>query len=105
MVSNYSIKEGNIVGTLAKVEDYTGFSSDVEEQSGYYIALNVDKWQGSSLRLDRTIGKGKPVPFKDDGNLVVRLGGDQETVNTAKQLVIIIDGEEIKYDIMVVLAA
>ena len=42
--------------------------------------------------------------FKDDGNLVVRLGGDQEAVNTAKQLVIIIDGEEIKYDIMVVLA-
>lgn len=102
---NYSIKEGNIVGTLAKVEGYTGFSSVVEEQSGYYIALNVDKWQGSSLRLDRTTGKGKPVPFKDDGNLVVRLGGDQETVNTAKQLVIIIDGEEIKYDIMVVLAA
>ena len=42
---------------------------------------------------------------QDDGNLVVRLGGDQETVNTAKQLVIIIDGEEIKHDIMVVLAA
>ena len=57
------------------------------------------------MRLDRTTGKGKPVSFKDDGNLVVRLGGDQETVNTAKQLVIIIDGEEIKYDIMVVLAA
>jgi hypothetical protein len=101
---NYSIKEGNIVGTLTKVENFTGFSTDEDEQSGYYIALNVDKWQGSSLRLDRTTGKGKAVSFKDDGNLVVRLGGDQDEVATAKQLVVIVDGEEVKYDIMVVVS-
>ena len=67
------------------------------------------KTSQSTYALQETLPeKANPETLKavldDDGNLVVRLGGDQETVNTAKQLVIIIDGEEIKYDIMVVLA-
>ena len=35
--------EGNAIrGTLKYVDDYTGFSSDVAQQSGNYIVLHAD---------------------------------------------------------------
>lgn len=99
---DYYIASGNILGTLTKVEDYTDFNSaNIEEQSGYYIALEVDKWQGNSFRLDRTTGKGKAVKFNGDGILIVWLGGNEEKAETAERIVVIIDGTEIKYDIKV----
>lgn len=99
---DYYISSGNILGTLNVVEDYVDFNTaNVEEQSGYYIALEVDKWQGNSFRLDRTTGKGKTVKFNGDGILIVWLGGDVEKASTAQRIVVIIDGTEIKYDIKV----
>lgn len=99
---DYYIASGNILGTLTKVEDYVEFNGDkIEEQSGYYVALEVDKWQGNSFRLDRTTGKGKAVKFNGDGILIVWLGGDEETAKTATRIVVIIDGTEIKYDLKV----
>lgn len=98
---DYYIASGNILGTLTKVEDYTDFSSKVEEQAGYYVALEVDKWQGNSFRLDRSTGKGKAVKFNGDGILIVWLGGDEEMAKTATRIVVIIDGTEIKYDLKV----
>ena len=101
----YYIASGNILGTLNFVNEYTEFSSEVEKQSGYYIALEVDKWNGNSFRLDRTTGKGKAAKFNGDGILIVWLGGDEETARTAKRIVVIIDGTEIKYDLKVKFAA
>lgn len=98
---NYHLEDGNVRGTLDKVTGYTGFSSKVEEQEGYYVALTIDKWQGNSFRVDRTTGKGKPVKFKDDGIIVVRFGGDQTEVDTVQKIVIIVDGTEINYDVKV----
>lgn len=98
---NYYISSGNIFGILDKVNNYTDFSSDVAQQDGYYIALEVDKWQGNSFRIDRTTGKGKAVKFNGDGILIAWLGADEQEAKTAQRIVVIIDGAEIKYDIKV----
>lgn len=98
-LGDYYIASGNILGSVNKVEEYTGFSSNIEEQSGFYVALEVDKWQGNSFRLDRTTGKGKAVKFNGDGIMIVRLGPDEEVAKTATRIVVIIDGTEIKYDL------
>lgn len=99
---DYYIAGGNILGTLTRVDEYVEFNGEDEnEQSGYYVALEVDKWEGNSFRLDRTTGKGKAVKFNGDGILIVWLGGDEETAKTAKRIVVIIDGTEIKYDLKV----
>ncbi|MDE7424984.1 MAG: hypothetical protein K2N51_15055 [Lachnospiraceae bacterium] len=100
-LGDYYIASGNILGTLNRVEEYFDFSSITEEQEGYYVALEVDKWQGNSFRLDRITGKGKPVSFNGDGIVIVWLGADEETAKTATRIVVIIDGTEIKYDIKV----
>lgn len=100
-LGDYYISGGNILGSLNKVVDYTGFSSNVDEQSGYYVALEVDKWQGNSFRIDRTTGKGKAVAFNGDGILIAFLGADEEAAKTAQRIVVIIDGTEIKYDLKV----
>lgn len=100
-LGDYYIANGNVLGSLNKVTDYTDFSSKIEEQVGFYVALEVDKWQGNSFRLDRTTGKGKAIKFNGDGIMIVWLGGDEETAKTAQRIVVIIDGAEIKYDIKV----
>lgn len=100
-LGDYYIAGGNILGSVNKITDYTGFSSKVEEQSGYYVALEVDKWQGNSFRIDRTTGKGKAVKFNGDGILIGFLGADEEVAKTAKRIVVIVDGTEIKYDLKV----
>lgn len=102
---DYYIAGGNILGTLSMVEDYTGFSSNVNEQSGYYVALEVDKWEGNSFRIDRQTDtgftKGKAVKFNGDGILIAFLGANEEMAKTAQRIVVIIDGTEIKYDLKV----
>lgn len=98
---DYYIAGGNILGSLNRVEDYVDFSSNVEEQEGYYVALEVDKWQGNSFRIDRTTGRGKVVNFNGDGILIAYLGADVEAAKTARRIVVIIDGTEIKYDLKV----
>lgn len=98
-LGNYYISSGNILGDLNLVEEYTDFSSDTEEQTGYYVALNVDKWDGNSFRIDRDTGKGRTFKFKDDGILIAFLGKDEEAAKTAQRIVVIIDGTEIKYDL------
>lgn len=36
-----AVSDFSITGTLKYVTGYTGFSSDVEEQSGHYLALKI----------------------------------------------------------------
>lgn len=103
-MGDYIVNASSIDGVAKLVNNYVGFSSDVSMQNGYYIALNVDKWDGNSFRLDRTTGSGNVVTFKDDGNVVLFLGADAEAVATAKQFVAIIDGTEIKYDLNITVA-
>ena len=54
----------NISGTLKHVTGYTGFSSKVDEQSGNYIALNVDPASGFPESMTVEVKNGTSGPSK-----------------------------------------
>lgn len=96
-LGDYTIAtDGAITGTLNLQEGWTEFNSAVpEEQEGYYVALNVNPWEGNKFRIDRTTGKGKEVAFKGDGIAICWLGNDEEKAKTAQSIVIVYsDGTE-----------
>lgn len=93
--------DATIMGSLNHITGWTQFSSKVEEQDGYYVALEVDKWEGSSFRVDRTTGKGKVKKFDGDGVMIIFLGADQAQVDTVKNIVVITGGSEIKFSVKV----
>lgn len=96
-LGEYTIaSDGAITGTLNYQEGWTEFNSAVpEEQEGYYVALNVNPWEGNKFRIDRTTGKGKEVAFKGDGIAICWLGNDEAKAETAQSIVIIYsDGTE-----------
>lgn len=57
-------KAMNISGTLKHVTGYTGFSSKVDEQSGNYIALNVDPASGFPETMTVEVKNGTSGPTK-----------------------------------------
>ena len=57
-------KTMNISGTLKHVTGYTGFSSKVDEQSGNYIALNVDPASGFPESMTVEVKNGTSGPSK-----------------------------------------
>lgn len=96
-LGEYTIADdGAITGTLNFQEGWTEFNSTVpDEQEGYYIALNVNPWEGNKFRIDRTTGKGKEVAFKGDGIAICWLGNDEVKAETAQSIVIVYsDGTE-----------
>lgn len=95
-LGEYTIADGAITGTLNYQEGWTEFNSSVEnEQKGYYVALNVNPWEGNKFYIDRTTGKGKEVAFKGDGIAICWLGNDEAKAKTAQSIVIVYpDGTE-----------
>lgn len=65
-----------ITGTLLRVEDYTGFSSDLEEQKGNYIAIHcsVPGVEGATINFISRSGK-KWLVDPSDGLIVLRMKG------------------------------
>ena len=53
-----------VSGTLKHVTGYTGFSSKVEEQSGNYIALNIDPASGFPETMTVEVKNGTSGPSK-----------------------------------------
>ena len=69
------IANGVISGTLNYITDYTGFSGNVEEQSGNYLVL---KCTTGSLTDTVTVELkggtvGHPVTLDEDRNIVIRI--------------------------------
>lgn len=64
-----------ITGTLNMITDYTGFSSDVELQSGHYIAIHSAVPLASSATITAEIvgGISGPVTLDSDGIIVLRV--------------------------------
>ena len=68
-----AIADGAITGTLKYVTGYTGFSGDVSEQSGNYIALKVEAI-ADSITVELVNGTlGHPVTLDSDGMIVIRI--------------------------------
>ena len=73
--SNIEINNDSIMGTLRYVTGYTGYSGDVEEQSGNYLALDLTATPAEAVIKAEIIGgksEGNPVEVSD-GYLVIRV--------------------------------
>ena len=75
MQSDIVFGNGKITGTLKYVTDYTGFSGDVSEQSGNYIAFHCESNFPDAVITIELVGGtvGHPVTLDDDGLAVVRI--------------------------------
>lgn len=73
---DFTIDGTTISGTANKVEGFKGFSKNADEQSGYYIELEFEPWEGVTVTSSRT---SKPVKLKDDGFLTLYLGKEAPT--------------------------
>lgn len=76
--SNVIVLTNRIQGTLKYVDDYTGFSSKVEEQSGNYLVLHA-KTNVPDATI--TVKVTNPVTLDADGIIVLRIADkDSQTV-------------------------
>lgn len=73
--SDISVTNGVISGTLNYVTGYTGFSGDVSEQSGNYLAIYVDTDKDVDSITVELIGGtlGHPVTLDSDRIIVIRV--------------------------------
>ena len=79
MQSNVSVENGIISGKLKYVTGYTGFSGNVAEQTGNYIALHVDTDADATVTVELINGTvGHPVTLDSDRLIVIRIT-DTET--------------------------
>lgn len=63
----------SVSGTLKYVTGYTGFSGDVEEQSGHYLVLHATHATADSIKAKLHGGKHGEVTLDSDGILVTRV--------------------------------
>lgn len=71
---NIEISDGAISGTLKYVTDYTGFSGDVSEQSGNYLAIKVTAVEDATITVELINGTvGHPVTLDSDGMIVLKI--------------------------------
>ena len=68
-----AIANDAITGTLKYVTGYTGFSGDVSEQSGNYLAIKVEA-DADSITVELVGGTlGHPVTLDEDGMIVLKI--------------------------------
>ena len=59
---------------MADVTGYTGFSGNVSEQSGHYLALKFTADEGATVTVELLNGTlGHPVTLDEDMNIVIRI--------------------------------
>lgn len=73
MQENIVIGEDAITGTLKYVSDYTGFSGDVELQSGNYLALHCESIEGATIKAELVGGSSGEKTLDADGLVIVRI--------------------------------
>lgn len=81
--ADIEIEDDAITGTLKYVTGYTGFSGDVSEQSGNYIALHIDtEIPADSITVELTNGTvGHPIALDEDRTIIIRISDtDTQTI-------------------------
>ena len=63
--SDLQIDDTSISGVLSYIPSYSGYSSVVEEQSGYYLALSFCANSGATITTELVNGTGEPKPVTD----------------------------------------
>ena len=85
--SDVIVGESAITGTLKYVDDYTGFSSKVEEQTGNYIVIRASVADTADATI--SVKVTNPVVLDSDGIAVLRIADkDSQTIT-----VVASDGE------------
>lgn len=76
--SDVVIGEDSISGTLNFVDDYTGFSSDPEMQSGNYLVIHCTVSDEEPITVEVVGGTSGPKQLDADGIIVLRIA-DKDT--------------------------
>ena len=71
MQTGVNVGNAAITGTLHHVTDYTGFSSNVEQQSGHYLALHAVAEGADTITVELVGGTSGPVTLDEDGIIVL----------------------------------
>lgn len=69
--SDLEVGEDTITGTLKYVDDYTGFSGDVAEQSGNYICLHATAIDGATITVKLIGGAHDETKTLDSDGLIL----------------------------------
>lgn len=77
---NIVVGDSKISGTLKYVTGYTGFSGNVAEQSGNYIALKCEATSGASISIEIVGGYSGPVTLDPDGLWVGKIANNQQSI-------------------------
>lgn len=78
--SGIKVKKDGISGTLAHVAGYTGFSGDIAEQSGNYIALIAESADGAVIKAQVIGGTHGEVTLDSDRILVARIANNTQSI-------------------------
>ena len=66
------IADNEVTGTLKYINGYVGFSSNVSEQSGNYLAIKIDTEPVEAKTVVELVGGTKgPVTLDEDRNIVL----------------------------------
>ena len=66
------IADNEVTGTLKYINGYVGFSSNVSEQSGNYLALKIDAEPVEAKTVVELVGGTKgPITLDEDRNIVL----------------------------------
>lgn len=85
------IGDSEITGTLKYVTGYTGFSGNVEEQSGNYLAFHSAAPGSDKITVELVGGTvGHPVDLDPDGLAIFRISNK----DTQKVRVVAYDGDK-----------
>ncbi len=69
-----------VTGTLKYVDDYTGFSGTVSEQSGNYLVLQATVEEGTTVTAQVIGGDHGPSTLDSDGIIILRIRNTTQTV-------------------------
>ena len=74
--------EGAITGTLAYLDDYTGFSGDPAEQVGNFMALHceVEDDPDATITVELVGGVHGPVTLDEDGIIILLIRSTEQSV-------------------------
>ena len=81
LMDGVTINNDTISGMLKYMTDYTGFSSNVDEQEGNYIALLFTA-DGVSINVKHSGGKNPDTPIQLDGDgiYILRVSATDQTI-------------------------
>lgn len=79
--SNIKVHKDSINGQLKYVTDYTGFSSNVEEQSGNYIALKAEcNFDDATITGEVVGGTHGAVTLDSDRIIICRIANNTQSI-------------------------